>query len=241
MTTDEAIDFERADVPDAIEGEAPSCGICGGTIGKSYYEIGGRMSCPGCNARLSSELTNAFSLKTFLRAVMYGGGTAIAGSFVWYWFGKLTGYNLALIAIGIGIIVGLAIKKATGGIGGKRYQALAMFLTYSAIVWTHVPDIVEELRKAPTAQVQATEQTGVAPVPSVQEPPPPAVDPGAPPTLGQFALAWIFVFGLAYAVPFLRGVQGIIGLLIIAIGLYEAWKYTRGVSIPIAGPFTRDG
>jgi len=239
--TDDAIDFEKADLPEATEGEAPSCGICGAAIGKSYYEIAGRMSCPGCNHRVSLELTNAFSFKTLLRAIGYGGAAAIGGSLAWYWTGKLTGYNLSLIAIGIGIVVGLAIKKATGGIGGKRYQALAMFLTYSAIAWTHVPEILDELRKPPAAQVQVANPGGVAPVPSAEPPKAEAAkDPGPPPTLGRFILAWCLIFAFAYAVPFLRGVEGIVGLLIIGIGLYEAWKFTRGVPIKIAGPFSRD-
>lgn len=240
--TDDAIDFERADMP-AETSEAPSCRICGATIGASYYEIGGRISCPGCNTRLSAELTNAFSTKTFLRALGYGGGAALGGSIVWYYFGKLTGYELAIIAIGIGIFVGLAIKKATGGIGGKRYQALAMFLTYSAIVWTNVPHILDELAKQPPPAAVQNASQGDAPVQGVAPvaPPPPSTkEVLPPPTLGQFLFAWLFLFAIAYAAPFLAGFKNAIGLLIIAIGLYEAWKYTKGTPIPIAGPFTRD-
>jgi hypothetical protein len=241
--TEDAIDFERAEMPEEAA-EAPSCRICGTAIGTSYYEIAGRMSCPGCNQRLSAELTRAFSIRTFFRALMFGGGAAIGGSIVWYYFGKLTGYNLSLIAIAIGIVIGLAIRKATGGIGGKRYQALAMFLTYSAIVWTNVPRILDELaNRPPPAEVQpgAQSSVGVAPVPSATSQPPVQREPPPPVTLKQFLFAWLVLFAFAYAVPFLGGAKSILSVIIIGIGLYEAWKFTKGTPIPIKGPFTRDG
>ena len=41
--------------------------------------------------------------------------------------------------------------------------------------------------------------------------------------------------GLAFAAPFLGGTSNIMGILIIGIGLYEAWKINRRV--PLSGPF----
>ncbi len=37
--------------------------------------------------------------------------------------------------------------------------------------------------------------------------------------------------------PFLMGADSIIGLIIIAIGLYEAWKLNKRNPIVITGPF----
>lgn len=42
---------------------------------------------------------------------------------------------------------------------------------------------------------------------------------------------------LIYALPFLAGFQNILGLVIIAIGLYEAWKLNQRAELKIAGPF----
>ena len=39
------------------------------------------------------------------------------------------------------------------------------------------------------------------------------------------------------AAPFLAGFENIIGLLIIAIGLYEAWKLNQRLVVNITGPF----
>ena len=48
-------------------------------------------------------------------------------------------------------------------------------------------------------------------------------------------LALGLVLGLAFAAPFLGGTSNIMGILIIGIGLYEAWKINRRV--PLSGPF----
>jgi hypothetical protein len=52
---------------------------------------------------------------------------------------------------------------------------------------------------------------------------------------GQWAVFVVMVFGLAFAAPFLAGAKNIIGILIIGIALYEAWKINR--KVPISGPF----
>jgi hypothetical protein len=43
--------------------------------------------------------------------------------------------------------------------------------------------------------------------------------------------------GVIYALPFLAGFQNILGLIIIAIGLYEAWKLNQRAKLTVAGPF----
>jgi hypothetical protein len=38
------------------------------------------------------------------------------------------------------------------------------------------------------------------------------------------------------AVPFLAGLQNFVGIVIIGIGLYEAWKLNRRIPLTIRGP-----
>lgn len=47
-----------------------------------------------------------------------------------------------------------------------------------------------------------------------------------------------FAFVFAYAAPFFGGAENIIGMLIIAFGLFEAWKLNRRVDAEITGPYT---
>jgi hypothetical protein len=42
---------------------------------------------------------------------------------------------------------------------------------------------------------------------------------------------------LMLAVPFLGGIENLLGLVIIGIGVYEAWKINKRVPLAIAGPF----
>jgi hypothetical protein len=43
---------------------------------------------------------------------------------------------------------------------------------------------------------------------------------------------------LAFEAPFLQGAENIIGILIIAFGLWEAWKFNKRVDAAITGPYT---
>ena len=45
-------------------------------------------------------------------------------------------------------------------------------------------------------------------------------------------------FIIAYAAPILAGFENIIGMLIIAFGLYEAWKLNKRSDLAITGPYT---
>lgn len=240
------IAFEKAE----FEEQAPkrsSCLLCEREVGETWWEVGGRLSCAPCRDRYDAELKQAYSLRTFGRATWFGGGAALVGSIAWYWFGKITGYELSLIAILIGIVIGIAIKRATGGHGGRRYQILAVFLTYSAIVWTYVPHFLDEIAKHKTEQVApgagpVPSVVGVAPVVSAAPAAAPAqpVEKLPPPTLGQFLGAWALLIAFAYAAPFLGGTQGLIGLLIIGIGLFEAFRQTRRTTPDITGPYRAD-
>lgn len=42
---------------------------------------------------------------------------------------------------------------------------------------------------------------------------------------------------ILYATPFLMGIENLIGLLIIAFALYEAWKLNRKTELKITGPY----
>lgn len=52
------------------------------------------------------------------------------------------------------------------------------------------------------------------------------------------AAAYIVAFFISYAAPFLMGFQNIIGLLIIAFGLWEAWKINKRGNGVMSGPFS---
>src|SRR2546422_11725279 len=69
------------------------------------------------------------------------------GAGLYFGIEATTGYELGLVAVVVGLMVGGAVRKGSNGRGGWRYQALAMFLTYCAGVATDSSMIVREVGK----------------------------------------------------------------------------------------------
>src|SRR5439155_3866977 len=51
--------------------------------------------------------------------------------------------ELGIVAIGVGLLVGIAVRKGSGGRGGRKFQALAMVLTYLSITASYVPLVLK--------------------------------------------------------------------------------------------------
>jgi hypothetical protein len=133
----------RFDEPAAGAG-APSCGRCQAAIADAYYEVNGHVVCAGCKAALEQSATGSGASR-ILRATAFGLGGAIAGAGVYYAILAVTGYEIGLVAIAVGWLVGRGVQKGSDGRGGWAYQALAVGLTYMAIVSTYVPFIVKAM------------------------------------------------------------------------------------------------
>src|SRR5262245_37964900 len=104
---------------------ARDCGRCERPVVDGYLGSEGRVICRSCAELLGA---GAIGKGAFLRAFGYGAGAAIVGTIVWFGFTKLTGSELGIIAIALGLFVGFAVRKGSGGHGGWKYQALAMAL-----------------------------------------------------------------------------------------------------------------
>ena len=149
------------------------------------------------------------------------------------------------MAIVVGLLVGYAVRKGSNGRGGWRYQALAMFLTYTSIVSSYVPlifkEIYEQRQTAAAGDTTATDMASPAIADSasgaateITEVSADSTDSAAEP---GFVVALLLFIGIIYALPFLAGIENIVGLIIIGIGLYEAWKLNQRVTLAISGPY----
>ena len=126
-------------------------------------------------------------------------------------------------------MVGKAVRKGSGSLGGKKYQALAMVLTYFSISSTYVPPLTKAFYAA-AAKHEQIETSAPAQSPAGTSAPRRKVQLGVVPFYG-------FMFVLALAAPVLSGFRNILGTIIMGIGLWEAWKFNRRVDVKFTGPF----
>jgi hypothetical protein len=230
--------FDRAEFHN--DPPAPDrCAYCHRGITTEYFRVAGHLACPSC-ARQAQELTPPDSHKAYSRAVLFGIGAAIAGC-IGYSLIQAMGFMIGFVAIGVGWLVGTAMKKGSRGLGGRRYQITAALLTYTAISMAFIPILfkaVEEHRAThhtAAAQSSAT-SPAISPEGSTATAPKPATV-----SIGGFLLAIGMVLGLGLISPILKFSfsigSGLFGVLFLFIGIQTAWKLTARVAVDVEGPF----
>lgn len=220
------LQFNRAEPTGGPAGS--TCAVCSRSISDTYFEVNGQVLCLSCRSIAEDQWNRGGSAGRFGKALGIGLLATIACSIVWYAVLKLTDSQWGILAVVVGLVVGSAVRKGSNGRGGWRYQALAIFLTYTAIVSSYVPFIIEGIRER-TAQESA--QTAATRDSLAKAP---AVEPIGP--LG-LVLGILLLLGLLYATPFLAGLENAIGILIIGFALYEAWKLNKKAELKITGPY----
>ena len=235
MSDTNNLQFDQAEFQDGAP--ATVCGFCGQQILGSYFQVNNAIACEACRFRLQTSLDAGSGAARFLRAAGAGSAAALAGAALYYAISAMTGYEFGLISIVVGVAVGTAVRWGSYRRGGWRYQALAMALTYLAIVATYVPMIIDGIRKAPAEAVAVAGQSaGVRSTEATRAAQPAAVPALKPPSFGRFLLVVALLVAFVCAAPFLAGLQNIIGLIIIGIGMYEAWKLNRRAPLIVTGP-----
>ena len=160
------------------------------------------------------------------RAAIYGAGAALAGCALYALVSIITGWEIGLIAIVVGFMVGKAVRKGSSGLGGRPQQILAVTLTYFAITTSYVPVFIYQAVKNPASLQQPK-----------QEQPPVAAGKKPAMSLGK---ALLMITLIAAAAPFLNltgGMGALITLFIIFIGLKQAWRLTARPEILVMGPY----
>jgi hypothetical protein len=237
MSDTTSLQFDRAEFQ---QGSAETtCAFCQQPVFGSYFQINDAIGCEACRyAMESAEADTGSGVGRSARAAGAGLTASIGGAALYYAISALTGYEFGLIAIVVGVAVGRAVRWGSRGRGGWRYQTLAMALTYFAIVATYIPPIIKAISDRP-AEAASSSPTA-APSPGTATPPaaPSAqdLDADGAPTFGRFILAVAILLAFACAAPFLGGAQNIMGIIIIGIGMYEAWKTNRHVPLVVSGP-----
>jgi len=235
VTENTDLQFERAKFDGAAS--QPGCKVCNTPLYGSYYEVNGQTVCEGCCYKLREATPTGSRAGRVLRATAAGIGAGLAGAILYWGILAATGYEFGLIAIVVGFAVGKAVHWGSRGSGGWAYQTLAIGLTYLSIVSAYVPMIVTELMKhKPAAQTQTAPQEGRTAPDAAANTTMEAAAEDTPGGLGAFLFALGALLLIACAAPFLAGLQNVIGIVIIGIGMYEAWKLNRRLPLVITGP-----
>ena len=239
------LQFDRAEYAAPVP--TATCRVCGQALRDVYYQVNGQPFCPVCRDELRKALSGGSGFGRFVRATLLGSLAGILGAGIYYGVRRATNIEFGLISIVVGLMVGHAVKKGCNGRGGWFYQGLAMFLTYTAIMATYIPPTLEALRehKAAVAKPQKPAQPAAAAA-NREGPAKPVeadddedadADAGPPPSVAGVLVAIVMLIALAYAIPIIIGVHSPIGLIIIAVGLYEAWVINRRARIVVDGPY----
>jgi hypothetical protein len=131
---------ETAQPRDAISGSPTvACVVCKRPVGAEYYAVNGKPVCANCRERVVAAAATPRSASTLLVAALFGIGAAIAGAAIYYAVIAIAHLEIGIVAILIGYMVGWAVRKGSGGRGGRRFQILAVVLTYWAVGLAYAP------------------------------------------------------------------------------------------------------
>lgn len=215
------------------------CKLCQQPIGSVYYRIHDAMVCPSCADRARTERAKD-SHAAYVRGLTAGIGAAIAGLIAYALISiLLQGWVISYMSFGVGWLVGIAMMKASGGIGGRRYQIAAVLLTYAAVSMAAIPIGIyfasenhskqTQQQKQHADEPRSDDESGSQGTSSSQRR---AVSLGG--LLGRLALlGLVSPFYELKSDPFWGGM----GLIILFVGMKIAWRITAGRTMEVFGPF----
>jgi hypothetical protein len=216
--------------PSAIStAQGVACALCQRTIPDQYYDVNGQSVCDGCRGQLAQMTETPRNWRVFAVAGLFGLGAAIAGAILYYAVIAISNFEIGVVAIAIGFMVGWAVRKGAGGRGGRRFQVLALVLTYWAVGLAYTPLMFKQL-----AEENAKEKAAATATPTPADSPDESGD-------GSLGLAVLVLLGFSLALPVLSVISslpsGLISAAIIAFGMHQAWKMTGVPALQISGPF----
>lgn len=254
------LQFDAAELMSGAAEARPSvtCASCQAAITTHYYQVNGAIACGKCRHAAEQTLLGGSRGGRVSRALGLGVLAAIAGAAVYYAILAATGYEIGLVSIAVGWMVGHAVLRGSNGRGGRAYQLLAIGLTYAAIVSTYIPFIVKGFNESQVAALaDSTAATAAPAAPAATEAAAPTIasaTPAAVPapatgtqpsdsaavasfSVGSALIGIVVLFAFAAVSPILAGFENILGMLIIGFALWEAWRINRRATLEVSGPY----
>jgi hypothetical protein len=132
-TTDAAGDRAADHTGEQKVAPAMPCSECKSILRTMYYSLDERPLCTRCMQGYRKRIERGTGSGAMGRAVLYGTGAAFAGMVGVSLLLTFVGAFRIIASIGVAFMVAKAIGNATGHYGGRRYQILAVSLTYLAL------------------------------------------------------------------------------------------------------------
>lgn len=229
------------------------CRICGNLVSGEYFRVNNLMACSKCAGEAQAgQPTDSHA--AFARALFFGIGASILGFALYSGIAIVAGFTIGYFALGVGWLVAKGMMKGSNGIGGRRYQIVAVLLTYVAIAFAEIPIGLAYAFKHRPAQTQHS-ATSSESSPGAQSNPngagnssaadsaaPAQASPSRPrPNLGKAIVTLAFV---GFAAPFLElqnPAHGLIGLVILFVGLSISFRMTAAKPLAVEGPYSVTG
>jgi hypothetical protein len=133
--------------------------------------------------------------------------------------------------------VGKAVRTGSRGRGGRRFQWLAVALTYLAIATTYVPFVLKGFSRSSAASTAAAATPATSGETFLVISPRASSEPIPPSSLGASAVELGALLLLAAAAPVLEGLGNLLSLAVIVCALAQAWRMNRRVDVIITGPY----
>lgn len=227
-------------------GNAPTCAECATAITTEYFSAASTVVCSPCRGRIETRLAAPVGAGGYARAVLFGLGAAAAGALLWFGVAKLTGYEIGLIAIAVGFLVGRAVQLGARGRGSRRCQAIAVTLTWVAIGSAYLAFAMDERGESAAAVASATADSAAVAAPIDSASSRAAADSSATVSgPASVAVGLAALAGLVMALPLIASFGDLPGsllsALIIGIGLQQAWSMNRRPRLTFEGPFRVGG
>jgi hypothetical protein len=214
-----------------------TCVACQRTILDKYFDVNTQSVCESCRNEIAQHAETPQGWAVLARACLFGLVAAILGAVCYYAVIAITDFEIGIVAIAIGYMVGYGIRLGTRGRGGRRFQVIAVVLTYWAVGLAYTPLLFSAVSKQDATQQASTNTTAPVDAPNA----PDAADAADGPDEHGLLFALAVLLGISLTLPVLSVVGslpgGLISAAIIAFGMHQAWRMTAVPQLVITGPY----
>ena len=246
-TRDAELQFDTV-TPPPLPGSAAfatglSCVVCQAAIPDEYFDVNGQTVCGTCRTRVLEQAETPRGWGMLVRAGVCGLIAAVTGAILYYAVIAITDLEIGLVAIAIGYMVGYGVRFGTGGRGGRRFQVMAMLLTYLSVSLAYsalvIRDSFDQRQTQEAGAASGTPTLGKTPA---AEPTPAAAQAETGRQDGSGGLLGLgLLLGFFLALPVMVIVDslpgGLISAAIIAFGMHQAWRMTMAPALTVTGPY----